>query len=303
MTTDFPPYAGGQPLDTSPEAFGWLRPSADCLREVSRLRERMESDGYLFMPGFFAQDEVMSVRKNLTNALWSEGALDPKHSAIDSIAREGIEMGFRPDIANGNHCVEQLVYGPKMLLFFEDLLGGAIRHYDYTWLRAVSKGHGTSPHCDIVYMGRGTKKLYTAWIPLGDVPLSVGGLMILENSHRIETLRESYGKLDVDSSCANQPEARNQVEALGYHESGAIDLDPVALREKLGGRWLTAEYRMGDLLVFSMYTVHASLDNQTREIRLSSDSRYQLASEPVDERWVGENPIGHGPNAKKSLIC
>ena len=28
-------------------------------------------------------------------------------------------------------------------------------------------------------------------------------------------------------------------------------------------------------------------------IRLSSDTRCQLASEPVDERWIGENPIAH----------
>ena len=61
---------------------------------------------------------------------------------------------------------------------------------------------------------------------------------------------------------------------------------------------------MGDLLVFPMYTIHASLDNQTENLlRLSTDTRYQLASEPVDERWVGENPIAHGPESKRSIIC
>ena len=50
-------------------------------------------------------------------------------------------------------------------------------------------------------------------------------------------------------------------------------------------RWLTAEYRMGDVLVFSMYTMHASTDNQSESaVRLSSDTRYQLASEPADAR-------------------
>jgi hypothetical protein len=60
---------------------------------------------------------------------------------------------------------------------------------------------------------------------------------------------------------------------------------------------------MGDLLTFSVYTVHGSLDNQSNEIRLSSDSRYQLADEPMDERWVGENPPGHGGDSIKKLIC
>jgi hypothetical protein len=50
-----------------------------------------------------------------------------------------------------------------------------------------------------------------------------------------------------------------------------------------------------------MVTLHCSLDNQSpvNRIRLSSDSRYQLASEPADERWIGEEPIAHGPAAQR----
>jgi hypothetical protein len=39
-----------------------------------------------------------------------------------------------------------------------------------------------------------------------------------------------------------------------------------------------------------MFTHHCSLDNQSNRIRLSTDSRYQLASEPMDERWSGDHP-------------
>jgi hypothetical protein len=60
---------------------------------------------------------------------------------------------------------------------------------------------------------------------------------------------------------------------------------------------------MGDLMAFNMFLVHGSTDNRTDRIRLSSDSRYQLASEPVDERWIGENPIAHGPAGKRGMIC
>jgi hypothetical protein len=77
----------------------------------------------------------------------------------------------------------------------------------------------------------------------------------------------------------------------------------VRLRETLGGRWLTAEFRMGDLLTFPMYTVHASLDNQTDRIRLSTDSRYQSAAEPADPRWIGEQPIAHGVAGRRGRIC
>jgi hypothetical protein len=60
---------------------------------------------------------------------------------------------------------------------------------------------------------------------------------------------------------------------------------------------------MGDLLTFRMDTVHASTDNRTHRIRLSTDTRYQRASEPADERWIGENPIGHSQAGKRGRIC
>jgi hypothetical protein len=45
-----------------------------------------------------------------------------------------------------------------------------------------------------------------------------------------------------------------------------------------------------------MFTLHCSLDNTSPQgrIRLSIDTRYQLKSEPADERWTGEEPFGHG---------
>lgn len=46
-----------------------------------------------------------------------------------------------------------------------------------------SGGPGTAPHCDLVYMGRGTKNVFTMWVPYGEVPLELGGLMVLEQSH------------------------------------------------------------------------------------------------------------------------
>ena len=56
-----------------------------------------------------------------------------------------------------------------------------------------------------------------------------------------------------------------------------------------------------------MATLHASLDNQGDTIRLSSDTRYQRADEPIDERWItgphGEKPIAHGLAAKRGRIC
>ena len=47
---------------------------------------------------------------------------------------------------------------------------------------------------------------------------------------------------------------------------------------------------------YGAFNLHGSLDNNSTEgkVRLSCDARYQLAADPIDERWIGENPIGHG---------
>jgi ectoine hydroxylase-related dioxygenase (phytanoyl-CoA dioxygenase family) len=181
-----------------------------------------------------------------------------------------------------------------------------VRHFDNTWLRAVPGGaQGTYPHCDVVYMGRGTADLYTAWTPLGDVSWDLGGLMILEGSHRLTAKLKGYLKRDVDVYCSNRPDAV-EIEAgqkMWQDWDGRLSSNPVRLREKLGGRWLSTSFAAGDVLVFGIATVHASLDNHSPCFRLSSDSRYQRASEPVDERWIGVNPVGHGPGGKKGKIC
>ena len=206
-----------------------------------------------------------------------------------------------------------------MIEFYEFFLGGPIRHFDYTWFRAKApnRQNATQPHCDIVFMGRGTKNLFTSWTPFCDIPYNMGGLMVLEGSHLQDQIRNTYGQTDVDAYCANEREAAviiakaqaDNRELTGEEqrnirwESQGHFKDAIELRADLGGRWLSAEYHMGDLLIFGMYTMHASTDNQTRYIRLSSDTRYQLAGEPVDERWIGNNPITHTIRAKRSTIC
>jgi ectoine hydroxylase-related dioxygenase (phytanoyl-CoA dioxygenase family) len=192
-----------------------------------------------------------------------------------------------------------------MMNFFEHFLGGPALHFDFTWLRAKAPGPNTAthPHCDIVYMSRGTKQLYTAWTPLGDVPYELGGLMILEGSHRKVEILGEYWDFDVDTYCVdNRSDAPH--DAWSWSASGgAFSKDAIGVREQIGGRWLSNEYSIGDVLIFSVFTLHASMDNRTNRVRLSTDSRYQLATESADERWMGAEPIAHGPEAKVGMIC
>ena len=295
-------YSGGLRLDTSPASFGELRSSNDYVGDAEILRKRVAEDGYLFLPGFLDREEVSQVRHAICQALADEAAFQAGTPVDEAIAKPGLDMAFRPDIANTSQEVKALLYGPRLMGLFDRFFGGPARHYDFTWMRAIAPGKGSPPHCDIIFMGRGTPNVFTAWIPLGDIPLTTGGLIILEGSHKDEALRRTYCAMDIDTACENR-DGTHQVSAAGYPGYGALSEDAPGLRDAMGGRWLTAEYKMGDLVTFPMFTVHGSLDNQSQEVRLSTDSRYQLAAEPIDERWVGEHPPGHGGDMVRRLIC
>jgi ectoine hydroxylase-related dioxygenase (phytanoyl-CoA dioxygenase family) len=293
--------AGGNEIDQSPERFGWLRESNDAVGDFEELQRRMDADGYLFIRDFHPRVEIEAVRSEIMAAFAAEGLLDPTFPIADGRHIPDQNPYFRPDLAKKNEKLLRVVYGPRMMAFYSGLLGAEAMHYDFTWFRAIGKGGGTMPHCDVVYMGRGTHQLYTAWVPYGDIPLEVGGLVVVEGSHRWSEL-DAYRSMDVDTACQNVP-GKSQTEASG-HGFGVYEPKVTDVLEKFDARLLTCEeYRMGDLLTFNVHLLHGSLDNQQNVIRISSDTRYQLASEPVDERWIGEEPPAHGGSSIREMIC
>lgn len=294
----------GVKLDLDDNALGFFRDSTDAIAEPAVLQARMRQDGYLFLPGLLGRDRVLAARHEVCRRLADAGVLDPTAPIDDGILLGPDVRGFMPELlAKDNAPLLRVVYDGPMMAFWQAFLGGEVRHFDFTWFRSIPPGEGTPSHCDAVYMGRGTQNLYTAWTPFGDIDTEVGGLMILEGSNNHQRLVETYCNTDVDSFCAN----RDGPAGLdGWHKTGGwLGRDANRIRRSLGGRWLTCpQFHAGDVLVFSINTVHAGLDNQSaNRIRLSCDTRYQLASEPADERWIGPNPIGHGPAGKRGKIC
>ena len=306
--------AKGHALDLTESSFGELRRSDDLLTDFAALRQRFDEDGYLFIPGFFARADILEARRHFTQKLAEQGLLDPAYPAIEAVKKTGADMSFLADprpavefmnsLAKPNAAMQRLLYSGKIIGLFEGFFGESIRHFDFTWVRTMGKGFGTDPHCDNVYMGRGSSRLCSLWVPYGDISYDIGGLMVLEGSHRQAERLKNYLNRDVDNYCENRPEGpKIKAGEIPWKWGGVLSNNPYSLREHLGGRWLSTEYRMGDLLIFGMRTVHASLDNQTHFFRFSTDTRYQPASEPIDDRWIGENPIGHGVAAKRGMIC
>jgi ectoine hydroxylase-related dioxygenase (phytanoyl-CoA dioxygenase family) len=293
----------GFELDLAPERFGWMESSIDLVDDVPALRERMARDGYLFLPGLLHREEVLAAKQVVAERLAAAGALDPEYPVIDCVAGKSQPTNFFADMTANNPALVKVLYDGPMIEFFEQFLGEPVRHYDFTWFRAIPPGKGTASHCDVVYMGRGeTARLFTAWTPIGDVSLDRGGLLVLEGSNNNQRLKSTYGQSDVDAYCENKEDKRD---GWAKGRGGWLGKNAVQIQKSLGnGRWLTRpDYRAGDVVIFSVYTVHASLDNQSNRIRLSSDTRYQPASSPADERWIGPNPAAHGKAGKRGKIC
>jgi ectoine hydroxylase-related dioxygenase (phytanoyl-CoA dioxygenase family) len=270
---------GRRELELPGRYLGELREANELLPDPAALRDRMTEDGYLLIRGFFAREEVLAARRQLVEVLAREGALDPDQPVMDAVAAPGHNGGFRGGDNDLTHSpvFRRLVESETVMGFFARFLGGESMTYDYKWLRVVGPGANTGAHYDVVYMGRGTHNLFTCWTPFGDVPYELGPLALLVGSHRFTRVKETYGRMDVDRD----------------HVTGWFSNDPIELVDQHGGQWRTAEFRAGDVLIFGMFTMHASLNNTSNRFRLSSDTRYQLKGEPVDDRWIGRKPKAH----------
>ncbi len=269
-------------LETNSRYMTELRDANDVLHDTDALRERLENDGYLLIRGFHDRDKVLKARRNMLSKLQKMGRLMPDTELEDGIigpeAKDAFFGGFRDKLKEDMPDLVELSESERVMKFFDRLLGGPSITYDYKWPRAVAKGGNTGAHYDIVYMGRGTKRLYTVWTPLGDVPLQAGPLVVCLGSQHFERVKSTYGQLDVD---------RDNV------QGGWLSEDPYEVVEKFGGQWATTNFAAGDAIIFGMFLLHGSLNNTTDRYRLSMDTRYQLASEPADERWYGKNAKGH----------
>lgn len=257
-----------------------LRESNGILDDVPALHARMKEDGYLLIRNFHDREQVLGARRALLELAKQHDELDPSAPLMDAVINPTRQRGGMRIPYTQDPTFRALVESPRVMGFFDRYLGGKSTTYDYKWLRFMPTGATSGSHFDVVYMGRGTLNLYTVWTPLGDVSLADGPLALCVGSHNLPSfaqVRDTYGKMDVDRDLVD----------------GWFSNDPIEIVDKFGGRWQTSEFRAGDAIIFGMFTLHASLKNTTNRFRISCDTRYQLAGEPLDDRWIGKQPKMH----------
>jgi len=246
----------------TPDA-GFLE-SNDALNNADELRGRLRQDGYLFLRGILNTDKLLQVRRDILELCREHGWLKEGSELMDGIysgipfpdyTREYIPL-YRKLIKLESFNAFSL--SPEIIGVFETIFGCEVLAHPRNISRITFPRHyafTTQPHQDFHYI-RGTPETYTTWMPIGDCPRELGGLAVLEGSHRAGYLK-------------HEP-------AIGAGGNG-IRI------ENLSGTWRCSDYRAGDMLIMHSYCVHAALDNHTPDrLRLSLDYRYQRKGDEID---------------------
>jgi ectoine hydroxylase-related dioxygenase (phytanoyl-CoA dioxygenase family) len=288
-TIDFPLTSNGYALDMQPERLGWLEPS-DPAAPLDGLREQYRARGYLWLKGILPKDKVLAFRRRYFTAMLESGLV-----SRDFDPGEGIYSGGGEDRVAINKALMTVVRSAayesfclmeELWKFYDAFLEGASYLHKRKLIRHT-RPHDkncTGAHYDLIYLRGGTERVVTSWIPIGDIPVEMGGLVYLEGSDAWSRQMEADYQAKTQ---ALPPEER--VSAYNRHmdNSGWMTKDVPELADRLNTRWLMANYEAGDMMVHSPYMVHASttnVDPQNR-LRLSTDIRYQRVMDEIDARW------------------
>ena len=238
------------------------------------LNKKLNQDGYLYLKHFFERSLLNSARENIINDIKIK-KITPKSQMLDELYTK--------------KYVLDIVESEKLFSLFDKIFNKKSITYDYKWLRLINQGDSTDIHIDKIYMGRGSNKLLTAWIPFQDTPMELGTLAVCEKSNHFEDVVRKYGSLDVDITSINNPN---------------LSSSPTEISKKFGGIWKTNDFELGDIIIFSINTLHCSTMNKTNKQRISCDVRFQPEDENVDDRWYGPNRTGHTlfENVKENTI-
>ncbi|MCX6080816.1 MAG: phytanoyl-CoA dioxygenase family protein [Chloroflexi bacterium] len=281
--------SNGYPLVNSPDQLGKLVP---CVAQASigELREQLKAQGYIWLRNFFAREAVIALRTRFFERMRPTGILAENTEAV-----EGIFSGQRDQTGQTTRLLMEFVrtaayesfcFQPRLWQFYERLLGGDVTLHKRKIVRQSYPldPKSTDAHYDLIYLRGGTDSVLSSWIPLGDVPLEMGGLTYLEGS-------DAYGR-QMEADYAARSSALSSEERLSAYNkhmsaTGGIGKDLSELVSRYNTRWLVADYEAGDMVIHTSTMIHAATQNNSHEgrMRLSTDIRYQRIRDEIDARW------------------
>jgi ectoine hydroxylase-related dioxygenase (phytanoyl-CoA dioxygenase family) len=247
-------------------AFLPMQSSNDLLGDPDALRARLADESYLYFEQLIPKEVVASLRHRMLHTLadlgWIRGGDSlMKGQAIIDPVREGDDEFFRA-LGEIQRIEEfhELAHEEHLATMMQQVLGESAFPHPLKIARIIFPEFeviSTPPHQDFAN-NQGTENLTAAWVPVGDVPVEIGGLAVLRGSHKWGRLPLA-GHLGAGNRCA---------------------VVPLEMLEQC--RWVTTEFEMGDVLVFPSLAVHAARHNLSRgAMRISVDFRFQLEGEAL----------------------
>ena len=263
-----PLVSNGYTLEMTPERLGWLEPT-DAGLPVEQLREKYRQNGYLLLKGFFERDVILDFR-----SYFFENMISGAKTFVEIISSQEYE----------DFCTM-----PRLWNFYREFLGGQPYLHKRKLLRFNLPGetHCTGGHYDLIYLRAGTDQFSTSWIPLGDIPVEMGGVIYLEHSDALGRQMEA----EFRAKNANlPPEERISAFNRNMRDNGWVSTNLAEMADRFKSRWLIADYEAGDMVIHSPYMIHAATLNKDPlgGTRLSTDIRFQRVDDPIDKRWAND---------------
>jgi hypothetical protein len=281
--------ANGKTLSTAPDRLGYLAPT-DPSVGVEAIRRLYATQGYVWLKGLLPRRDVIDFRGFALSHLAESGLLKPGTDPSLGIASTG---AFDRKLADRrlmslvrSSGYEGFCAQPCLSRLMDAFVEGLSYLHKRKIMRFTMPGTTTATpaHYDLVYLRGGTSRVVTAWIPIGDTSIEMGGLIYLEGSHAVGAAMEARFSSD---NAGLSPEERVSAYNRNMSEGGWVSKDLPAMAARFDTRWLMADYEAGDVVLHSPYMIHASTTNRSVDglIRLSTDIRYQNVDDEIDARW------------------
>lgn len=275
------------------ELLAPLAEATSCLNNPEMLRRSFADNGYVLLRDVLARDEVLAARHEVFSRLAEVDEIQqPVEAGLPTGTSRRAEVApdlgaFWKSVSEGS-ALRRVTHGSRLRELVGLLFDAPARPHDYLFLRPAPVGNATNLHYDYPFFAGGASQIVTCWLPLGEIPVCDGPLVVVENSHRFEDLTVPIRA----AALSSDPKAFALAQEAAYQFSAAGTLEFVRSRQT---RLLTTHFQLGDVMVFGGLTMHGSLDNHSplARVRLSVDVRYQPTSEPADDpRFFGPHPLG-----------
>lgn len=239
------------------------------------LRAAMQERGYLFFRGIVPADEILTIRRDVLTLCAEAGWLHPDRDVTEGIVHPDMTPTMEGQAEYNKvyrrvlrdtprfHALPEhpaLMQAAQALLESDEVL---VHNRRIGRITFPNNPEATTPaHQDHFYI-RGAVDTYSCWIPLGECPITLGGLAVLSGSRHQGFIEHT----------------ERYPAAVGGR---GVPTDDTS------ADWRASDFGLGDALFFHAYTIHKALPNRTSDrLRISTDNRYQRPGDAIEPGALG----------------